>query len=186
MDLTFIVSHVHVIPRMYTHDQQDGIQDGQFYFVENQDFRRLATVSPATRNELLEYWAPHVKWFLSALDRLPAREMEIYRGRPVSPEEISKIYYPGRKITFLAITSASFTMEAAINIAGRGRTVLRIKAYDAKEIAEFSFYREEREVVLAPNSAFLVTSDCQAMWTGGWNEVSVIDLHQIRGKALIS
>ena len=112
--------------------------------------------------------------------------MEIFRGRPVSPEEISKIFSLGRKITCLAITSASFTMEAAIHIAGRGGTVLRIKAYDAKEIAEFSFFREEREVVLAPNSAFLVTSDCQAIWTGGWNEVSVIDLHQIRGKALIS
>ena len=63
---------------------------------------------------------------------------------------------------------------------------MRIKAYDAKEIAEFSFYREEREVVLAPNTAFLVTSEWQTIWTGGWNQASVIDLHQIRGKALIT
>ena len=176
----------------YTHDQMDAVHKGQFYYELNKDLREMVRLAEADRVNRICAWAPYMTWFLHALSILPIEAGVVYRGLDVRPGEMSAIYFPGRHITFCGITSTSCDLCAAARVATPEGTVLRITAYSAVRIREFSFFGAmEDEWVLRPHTNFVVTSAVQSVISEGGGaythvQVQVIDLMEIRKNSLIS
>ena len=83
----------------------------------------------------------------------------IWRARPESFAEMSKIYALGREVVWAAITSCRKYLDYAAYMAYWDQgCVLEIRvAEDIYDISEFSFFPMEQEVLLPPNAKLVVT-----------------------------
>ena len=117
----------------------------------------------AQRALVFQTWSPFVATLVSAIDKLPAMgEQRVYRG---IPDNVSDVYWSGRVVCWSTVTSTTTSPGKAYEYAQGGlprpaerATVLRITSFSGRWLGNLSYFPEEAEVVLAPNSRFIVTS----------------------------
>ena len=140
-----------------------GLPDkrGNLFKELNVDLRMLGTLKGAEHASLVAVWAPFLKNMLTALGKMPKRtEQKFYRGRPESWSDVRKIYKPGREVVWSGITSCTPDIDQASYIASWDQgCVLELTLFKVHDISRFSFYPNEKEVLLAPNTKLVVLAD---------------------------
>eukprot|EP00727_Mastigamoeba_balamuthi_P000622 m51a1_g10557 hypothetical protein (623) ;mRNA; f:63364-65555 len=136
---------------LYTFDT--GQRQQNLYFVLNNDLRvRIANK--------MEQWCPFLYFIFSALAKLPAFEGDVYRGVDCS-EDVCKQYPKGRQVFWSAFSSTTSLSNVAKDLfaaanGGKG-VVFRLSITSGRNIQPLSVIEEEGEILLSPNSCFVVT-----------------------------
>jgi hypothetical protein len=134
--------------------QADGSDN--FYFVVNDVIRKAKREGPEVLSPLAGYFA----CLDTAWPKLPPVTGRFYRGLPRSAwDRVRSAYQSGAKIEWTAITSVSANLRVAERFAGKegaGGIVFEIEVNDARDIALYSAVPAECEVILKPNSRFVV------------------------------
>ena len=122
---------------------------------------------------------------MRALDQLPPFSGTVYRGGNEGMDQSTVIrdYVPGRPIRWAAFSSTSKSIEATKEFVERSCGVLfRIQVVAGRDIGRYSFYQNESEILLSPNSKFTVTS----MLYEGDDGYKYVDLAETTGAMLHS
>jgi len=134
---------------IYTHELKNkGNQEENFYFQLNQMLRKR---SPSE----YEKWRGYLFYLQNALNKLENQKMTVYRGIPLSEKEIiSKEYTLNRPIHWSGFSSSN--ISKAKNFAKNG-ILMCINIFSGKIIKDYSIFKTEYEVLLSPNSKFIVS-----------------------------
>ncbi len=176
----------------YTYDLGLADKRGNLFKELNVDLRMLSTLSGDDHESLKTLWAPFITNMLSAMSKVPKRdERRFFRGRPESWTDVRLVYQAGREVVWAGFTSCSTSLDQAAYLAGWNvGCVLELTLFNVQDISPFSFYPNEQEVLLPPNTRLIVldstrTETCTAS-DGQRFLVKIIPLQQIGGLQLIS
>ncbi len=122
--------------------------------------------------ENVQRWADYSFLFISALDKLPSIECEVYRGIDLPLTQVSHEYKVGTKVWLPSVTSTTTKQDTALEQFGKSKsgnsypdnqsgnrypgTLIKIKAVFAKNIKVFSMFPDESELLLSPNSCLKI------------------------------
>ena len=140
-------------------------------------------------DEISSTWAAHMTHFLSALSKMPSYDGKVFRGTSDGWEELSATYWVGRQVRWSGVTSTSTKQSQALLKAGDAGTVFVITVRHGKEVAVFSEFPMEDEVILVPNMTFVVTGPVSTelvLIECDFLDVDVVPLIQIVGDQLVS
>jgi len=135
---------------MYTQDD--------FFLVLNGRMREATRMKAQARKELKIAWGFYIRCLLTSLRLLPSYKGELFRCIPSKLSEIKKHYTPDTVVRWNSFTSCTFSAGAAWQLV-RPHTepvFFAIQVKDGKEIARYSAFPNEREVLLEPNAFFRV------------------------------
>jgi len=138
----------------YTHDlqQADGAKAGNIYFEENQAFR---DPSIGGRAGLVQTWGIHLHYMRRGLSKLPSYEGVVCRV--VDNQDTLEQYVEGRPIQWGSWTSTAKDESLPRAVAGTKGIVFRMKVTSGKQLSEISFFPNETEVLLSPDTRFFVS-----------------------------
>ena len=141
----------------YTYDFNTGAKEGQLYYALNQGLRSRDFKS---RGAVLSVWGGYLYYLMAALEKLPSLKMHVYRGHP-DKAAVLRQYKEGRPIQWGAFSSTSRRPELASSFTDREKGIIfRLKVTTGKDVKDFSFFAaEEEEVLLSPQTRFVVTSE---------------------------
>ncbi len=114
---------------------------------------------------------------MRGLAALPPVVATVYRGIPGDAETLAIVrekYTDGSHIHWSAFTSTSTNIAKAHGFASVEGIVYRIKVRTGRSVNAYSALPEEGEVLLSPNTRFLVASECQQA-TDGYHYVDLIE-----------
>jgi hypothetical protein len=124
------------------------------------DFYR--TLNACLRNRNRDYvipFFPYLRLLLEALRQLPAQKRVVYRGVKL---DLSTKFKKGDEPVWWSVTSTSTTMEVlqSKDFCGQDgpRTVFVVQASHARDIAAFSAFASEEELILLPGAQLQVKS----------------------------
>jgi hypothetical protein len=133
-----------------------GMHESVLKLYTSQHYKPLNTVlrTPGNEAEFKKYahYLVHLTNALSLLEKLPQDENTVHRGTACFKLEIQA----DDLIVFPAPTSASKSMRIAHGFTGSNGNHFVIKVLTGKSIEKFSFFPDEKEVLLPPNSYFKV------------------------------
>eukprot|EP01047_Picozoa_sp_COSAG01_P037753 COSAG01_NODE_3021_length_6710_cov_7.304644_4_plen_521_part_00 len=130
-------------------------------------------------------WSPirwHVDQALSA-PSVPSVAADLYRGLDVPN---IGAYKTNKRIHWSAFSSATSDPAVAKGFAATSGVVLKLKVYNAKDISRFSWFPQERELLLSPNMEFIVTKERHKSMQGALRGSYVIEMQQIPDATLWS
>ena len=109
---------------------------------------------------MLSVWGGYLYYLMAALEKLPSLKMHVYRGHP-DKAAVLRQYKEGRPIQWGAFSSTSRRPELASSFTDREKGIIfRLKVTTGKDVKDFSFFAaEEEEVLLSPQTRFVVTSE---------------------------
>lgn len=170
----------------------DADKRGNLFKELNVDLRMLPSTTGEEHKALKAVWAPFIKNVLSGMAKLPRvtpKHIKAWRGRPESMRDLRQIYAPGRLVTWAAFTSCSRRIENAAYMAAWDQgCVLQLSLTDVVDISGLSFFPNEEEVLLPPNSKFVVAVDTavQSVIAGDGQDylVRIITMQQVAGEEL--
>ena len=138
----------------YTFDFMEPDKRGNLFKEVNVDLRMLSTLKGTDHESLKAVWAPFMKIMLSAMQKLPkVTEYKFYRGRPESWTDIRALYPAGREVVWAGFTSCSKSLDQAAYLASWDQgCVLELTLFNVYDISGFSFFPDEQEVLLSPNT----------------------------------
>jgi len=141
----------------YTYDFNTGAKEGQLYYALNQGLRSRDFKS---RGAVLSVWGGYLYYLMAALEKLPSLKMHVYRGHP-DKAAVLRQYKEGRPIQWGAFSSTSRRPQLASSFTDREKGIIfRLKVTTGKDVKDFSFFAaEEEEVLLSPQTRFVVTSE---------------------------
>ena len=156
-------------------DDPDGADN---FFVQLNELLRLR--EPATVRAI----RPYLFFLFSALDKLPQHTGTVYRGIPASGLEIiQNRYHVGTEIWWSAFTSTTTNLNTAKSFAeGPGGIVFRITLTDGRRIQDYSAISREDEILLRPNTKFMVSQACHPVTEGALAGFFCVDLVQAAGR----
>ena len=119
---------------------------------------------------------------LQALDKLPLYEGTVYRGIPASAlGTIQSKYRTGIEIWWSGFTSTSTDLAVGKSFAeGAGGIILRVTLVDGRRIKEYSAVGTEDEILVRPNTKFIVSQGCRLLTEGALSGFYCVDLVQVR------
>ena len=133
---------------MYTHD---------FYRVLNAKMREATRMKAEDRKELKLAWGFYIRCLLTSLRLLPPYTGELFRCIPAKLSDVQKHYTPGSQVRWNSFSSCTYNASAAWKFSDVEEPVFfAIQVADGKQIARYSAFPEEREVLLEPNAVFRV------------------------------
>ena len=105
---------------------------------------------------------PYLSYLLRALVKFPVLKTTVYRGIPAeSVDVVREKYKEGSKVHWSAFTSTSTDIATAKQFAqGRGGILFRVNVRNGRCVSLYSHCMSEDEVLLSPNSVFVVTAEC--------------------------
>ncbi len=107
---------------------------------------------------MVRTWGAYVHYLLRALGRLPNVACDVFRGFP-DKGIVEREYKLGRPVQWGAFTSATTDFAAAKGFTDRAAGVIfKIAISSGRDINAYSFFPQEGEVLLSPNSRFVVSS----------------------------
>ena len=170
----------------------DADKRGNLFKELNVDLRMLPTTTGDDHKCLKALWAPLIKNILSGMAKLPKmvpKHIKAYRGRPESMRDLRAIYLAGRLVTWSAFTSCSTRLDNAAYMANWDQgCVLQLSLSDVVNIKGLSFFPNEEEVLLPPNSKWLVGVETavESVTAGDGQQflVKIITLQQVAGEGL--
>jgi hypothetical protein len=102
----------------------------------------------------IKVWFRYLKLLVTALDKIPSIEITVYRG---INRDFGKLYAKDTKFIWGSLTSCTRSKEKASEFAGNSSgTVFAISTKKGKDIAEYSMYKTEKEVLLYPGTEYRV------------------------------
>lgn len=162
-----------------SHDEVVSIQlytlewtpkEKSFYFLVNTTLR-------SENREQLQPWLPYLRLLMNALSKLPSNPHQIaYRGIPL---DVSKEYFVDKEFVWWSFISCTSSLQVLKNYIGRTgkRTIFNIVCYSSKDISQYSFYEQEKEMLFYPARQFRVKSCLNA-----GNQLHIIDLEELHPK----
>ena len=146
----------------YTADAGSGKENSFYYHINN--------VLRQRKNESLRLLKPYLAYFMGAMGKLPAVKATVYRGVPIysdASDELQK-YEEGTKVHWSAFTSTSTDVESALEFRERGRPFImfKIRVRNGRILSDYSLFPKENEVLLSPNSRFVVYQSYFAVMDG--------------------
>jgi len=137
---------------IYTYDLlAKGKQEENFYFQLNNMLRMR---SP----QEFDKWRGYLYYLQNALHKFPNLITTVYRGIPMEHlEYIQKEYLEKRPIFWSGFSSSTPSLDVAKLFAKQNGIILKTKINQGKVIKEYSFLSGESEVLIRPNSNFIVT-----------------------------
>ena len=126
---------------------------------------------------------PYLSFLLGALAKFPAVEMTLYRGIPAeSLGIVQERYKVGTRIHWSAFTSTSTDIAMAKQFAqGPGGIIFRVNVRNGRCVSLYSYHMAENEVLLSPNSAFVVTAECHPSEDG----YVLVDMVEVRREGYV-
>jgi len=128
-----------------------------FYMVLNATLRKRNTISP----QVLMVLRPYLTYLLRGLKKVkPISGIMAFRGVPAaSLDAVFQEYSVGRMVHWSGFTSSTINLLTARTFAGGpGGVVFVITVVDGRTVKELSAFRSEDEILLSPNSKFIVAS----------------------------
>lgn len=139
----------------YTHDNQSGVAAGNLYYELNRALRQRGS---SERAAALRLWGGVLHYLLSALSRLPDLEVCGYRGYPDKKTVLAQ-YKLGRPVQWGAFSSMSTDVEVTRNFtSAEDGVIFKLSVKTGKRIAPYSYFPSEEEVLLSPQTRFVVSS----------------------------
>ena len=140
---------------LYTWDLGfNGEREENFYFNLN---KVLQERNPQNQLELHK-WAGYLYFLQSALDKIPDKEIIVFRRIP-SDSDITKYYKKGTPVYWSGYYSASTSFEKAKEFAYPDGVVMKMTVYNGKSIRDYASFPVEDEILLSPNMKFQLASD---------------------------
>jgi len=121
---------------------------------ENNVFRLIN--SHLANRHLPDCFLPYIYFLIQGLNKLPNYSGTVYRGIDISLLELSKQYSRDNLVLWVAFTSTTTDINVMKRFTGDKGTWLAIDIEEGKEIQKFSMYPTESEVLILPNSKFIV------------------------------
>jgi hypothetical protein len=105
-----------------------------------------------------ELWKPFLHILLSALNKLPMTKTRVYRYLDKPITALSKQYKKDCQICWIGFTSTSLSKETMKGFIDKNKqgTFMAIDVIEGKNISCFSLFPNEAELLLLPNSLFIV------------------------------
>ena len=143
---------------VYTMDARDyaRAREDSVFFVFNLAVR-------TGDSEQVQRWSAYTKLFSDALDKLPSVSCVVFRGLDQPLTQVSHLYVKASTVFFNSVTStttdkAGTLLQFGMGADGRPGTLLQIAACDVKDIAVFSVFRKENELLAPLNSSYRVVT----------------------------
>jgi hypothetical protein len=129
--------------------------------VEDNPYKRLNELLAKRNMTIVENWKPYIYFLLCALNKIPNSDepLVVYRALDIPITQLSKRYQNGKKVVWISFTSTSLDRNAIddfINNTDTKGTFMLLKVIEGKDISEFSIFENEKEVLLLPNSKFII------------------------------
>lgn len=99
---------------------------------------------------------PILRLTLSGLSRLPAEKKKVFSGQSLSAELETALSKVGGSYKWPIFLSTSADKFAATEFIAQGGTMLEIETSSGRDISDLSSFASEEEVLLKPNTDFLV------------------------------
>ena len=155
-------------------------RDANVYYALNKALRnRKASVHPFKR------WKGFLYFLMRALDKLPHFQGTVYRGANggLGQATVRREYRMGRPVQWAAFSSTTKHLAAAKDFVDKDVGVLfKLKVVSARDIVAYSYFPKENEILLSPNTRFVVTSELYVDEDG----FACIDLAETTGPLLQS
>ena len=162
----------------YTYDFAEGNQAGNLYFELNLDLRKRELQQ---RAEMMQTWGVLMHYFMSGMKKLPDYRGVVYRGYPNKAQVLAE-YLLGRPIQWGGFTSTATSLSTAKSFTDLvSGAIFKITILDGRDLARFSFFPSEGEVLLSPSHRFTVASDPYVQ-----DGYTLVDLVQISGAPFVS
>jgi len=138
----------------YTFDT-GGERHENVYFQLN-----LALRTRKSHPDRFNMWQGFGYFLMRGLDQLEKVRTDVFRGCVLTHDTVKKDYVMGRTIQWAAFTSTSTNPAAAkMFIKKSTGVVFKIAAMTATNVGAYSFIPKEEELLLSPNSRFVVTKE---------------------------
>ena len=158
------------IVALYTYNNMDHPESVQFYAVVNRQLRRFQLAADEERRLIIQTWYPYVDALCTAIQKCTRIRMtRVWRGITQPMRVTMGMYAIGASVTFTAFTSTSTSFYQAWSTALRFRyashgdydiTMLGIDIQEGYNVAAWSFFPSESEVILLPHAKFVVANSC--------------------------
>lgn len=119
------------------------------YFKYNRDLR-------SRKSARIMQWRDFSWYLVSALKKLPPVQGRVFRGVPERVTELSSKYRTKEEVVWVSFTSTTRDKMVTLGSFGGGGTFVSIKTFDGRDISSISMLPQEEEVLLMPNSRFIV------------------------------
>ena len=140
----------------FTYDNSVDRNANLFYLLNN------ALRGRKTNPEPFKRWQGFLFFLMRALDQLPPFQGKVYRGgnKGLDQETVKKEYAVGRPVQWAAFSSATTDVTAAKEFVEKDVGVIfKLAVVSGRDISAFSYFPKENEVLLSPNTRFVVTSE---------------------------
>ena len=164
------------------YSMDNGTQDhaNNLFFALNKALR-----DRKTHPENFESWKGFLYFLIAALEQLPKVNTTVYRGGNSGLHQavVSSHYSLGRPIQWAGFSSTSTRSVNAKQFIKKDEGVLfNIKVMSGRDIGPWSFFPREDEVLLVPNTRFVVTRELYVDTDGYAN----VDLAETQGSLFTS
>jgi hypothetical protein len=137
--------------------------DGQQFGLSTEDSPYFHFNSTLRKRDAaaVERWADFSFLFCSALDKLPSKEITVFRGLNVPLSQVSHEFKANKVVWLVSVTSTTSDEKDTLQSFGTGAnsrpgTLMKIRALFAKDIQAFSMFKKEAEWLLAPNTCLSI------------------------------
>jgi hypothetical protein len=135
---------------IYIYTTEHSEHEYSLYRMLNQDLR-------SEDRHRVKKWFPYLKLFMTALHKIPSQKCTVWRG---VQHDVSKEYHKGKRGVWQGVTSITLVtsiLESFLDTHG-ARTLFSIECEHGKDIGAYSYYREEKEILLMPGFSYKVTA----------------------------
>ena len=155
-----IVAYTFDLRPGFMSDDETGEGCDNFYYQLNIILRKRSTMAPHTMVLL----RPYMYYMSTGLKRLPKQSGVIgYRGIPSACVDlVREKYESGTVVHWSDFTSVFKSLGVARQFAGPEGVIFRVQIHDGRCVKDFSFLPNEDEILLSPNSKFVVTASLVA------------------------
>jgi hypothetical protein len=148
---------------MYSYDLGLNSQnDGKDNF-----FEALNALLRERDGEKIRVMRPYLHHLWQGLEALPPFQGVVLRGIPKEHLPlIQSKYQAGCGIHWSSFTSTTISMQTAKGFAKAGGVIFKIRVANGRSIFEYSTIQREHEILLSPNSRFVVFAECSLAQDG--------------------
>jgi hypothetical protein len=157
-----------------THDESAAVYLYTMEGGQNSFYRVLNKALRSENRPALKPWFPFLKLFDVALKKLPTVNGSVWRG---VPDNVIEEFTEGQVMTWWSISSCSQSVNVVQSFisSGKNSTLFMIEAVNAKDISSYSYYPNEKEVLLGLGTELRVKAGTMKH-SGGLNIVHLVQL----------
>ena len=163
----------------YTMDNGQGKEQNLYYVLNNALRGRKVEPKP------FRAWQGFLYYLMRAMDQLPKFEGTVYRGgnKGIDQDTVHRDYAVGRPVQWAAFSSTSLSLGAVRTFVQKEQgVVFKIQVLTGRDIGPYSYFPKESEILLSPNTHFVVTSKPYQDEQG----YTFVDLAETKGSLLQS